>query len=82
MASEIPRDADHLDYCDENQRGQGGEHSDAPRPGADRRKGEDQKDRNETQLHPCENSFGRGGRVVIVGEMPVGKTGQVQIPGR
>jgi non-ribosomal peptide synthetase component F len=43
MTSEIPREADQLDYGDEDQRGQGRQQSDAPPPGADRGKGKDQK---------------------------------------
>ena len=43
MGSEIPRDADLRDHCDEDERDQGDEQSDGARPGADRRKGEGQK---------------------------------------
>ena len=43
MGSEIPRDADLRDHCDEDERDQGNEQSDGARPGADRRKGEGQK---------------------------------------
>ena len=43
MGSEIPRDADLHDHCDEDERDQGDEQSDGARPGADRRKGEGQK---------------------------------------
>jgi hypothetical protein len=77
MTSEIPRDADQLDYYDEAKHNQGGEQSDGTRPGADRGKGKDQEQRSETHLHPHEDPFGRVDRFVIVGEMPVGKTGQV-----
>jgi hypothetical protein len=43
MGSEIPRDADQLDYYDENQHHQGGQQSDGTLAGADRGKGKDQK---------------------------------------
>ena len=43
MGSEIPRDADLRDHCDEDERDQGHEQSDGARPGADRRKGDGQK---------------------------------------
>ena len=82
MASEIPRDADQLKYRDKNQHGQGGEQSNGTLACADRGKSKDQKYGNETELHPLEDLFRSIDRFVIVAEMPVGKTRQVQIPGR
>jgi hypothetical protein len=35
MGSEIPRDADLRDHCDEDERDQGDEQSDGARPGVD-----------------------------------------------
>jgi hypothetical protein len=43
MTSEIPREADQLDYGDEAKHNQGGEQSDGTRPGADPGKGKDQE---------------------------------------
>ena len=43
MSSEMPRDADLRDHCDEDERDQGDEQPDGARPDADRRKGEGQK---------------------------------------
>ena len=69
MGSEIPRDADPLDYYDENERDQGDEQSDGARPGTDRRKGEDEKYQNGTTLHPHEDPFRRVDRFVIIGKV-------------
>jgi hypothetical protein len=77
MGSEIPRDDDYLEHNDEGLRDHGGEQSDGTRPGAHPENGEDQKDGNETELHPHEDPFRHIDRYVIVGEMPVRKTGQV-----
>jgi hypothetical protein len=52
VGSEIPRDADLRDYGDEDERDQGDKQSDGARAGADRRKGEGQKQQTKTRRYP------------------------------
>jgi hypothetical protein len=59
MSTEIPRETAQLDHNDTGEHGQGGEKSNATRENAASDDGEDQKEGNETDLHPHEDSFRR-----------------------
>lgn len=82
MATEIPRDAEHLNHNNECQCRQGGDRSDHTRPDADSRHADEQQQRDEPELRSHQMAFGQFDRFVVVGEMAVRITGQGEIPGR